>query len=248
MAPTLAHDDIGAGDPIVFLHGITNDRSSWTPVAELLADRFRCVNVDLAGHGESPRTGAYDVFSQAGAVGEFLAEAGLERPLVVGHSYGAFVATLLGTMVPLRGVVNVDQELDTAGFASKIAPFETRLRGDDFERAFAEFWSTLRPDLVPAERRAAAAAHPDPDVVLGVWNAVFDTPPAELAAMIEPALTAFPVPYLAIFGTTISDEERRLLSLVPDVEIEVWDGLGHFVHLVEPERTAARIEEFAGRL
>ncbi len=248
MPTELAHDDIGEGDDIVFLHGITNDRSSWTPVVERLAERFRCVNVDLAGHGGSPRTGGYDVFSQAASVGEFLSAAGLDRPLVVGHSYGAFIATLLGTMAPVRGVVNVDQELDTAGFARRIRPFEARLRGDDFAAAYAEFAATLRPDLVPEERRPATRMRPDPEIVLGVWETVFDTPPADLTAMVEPALAAFPVPYLAIFGAAISDEERRLLSLIPDAEVEEWDGLGHFVHLVDPPRTAARIEEFAGRL
>ncbi len=248
MTTGLAHDDVGEGDPIVFLHGITNDRSSWTPVVDLLADRYRCVNVDLAGHGGSPRTGAYDVFSQAASVGEFLTATGLDRPLVVGHSYGAFIATLLGTMTPVRGVVNVDQELDTAGFAERLAPFEDRLRGDDFESAYADFATTLRPELVPEERRPATRMRPDREVVLGVWETVFDTPPADLTAMVEPALAAFPVPYLAIFGTAISDEERRLLSLIPDVEIEEWDGLGHFVHLVDPSRTAGRIEAFDARL
>ena len=248
MPNELAHDDVGEGDDIVFLHGITNDRSSWTPVVDVLADRFRCVNVDLAGHGGSPRTGAYDVFSQASSVGEFLSTAGLDRPLVVGHSYGAFIATLLGTMAPVRGVVNVDQELDTAGFAARVRPFEARLRGDDFDAAYAEFAATLRPDLVPEDRRPATRMRPDPEIVLGVWETVFDTPPADLTAMVEPALAAFPVPYLAIFGTAISDEERRLLSLIPDAEVEEWDGLGHFVHLVDPPRTAARIEQFAGRL
>lgn len=248
MSTDLAHDDAGTGDPIVFLHGITNRRSSWTPVVELLSARHRCVNVDLAGHGESPRTGAYDVFSQAASVVGFLESRGIDRPLVVGHSYGAFVATLVGTMAAVRGVVNVDQELDTAAFAERIRPFEARLRGDDFDAAYAEFAATLRPDLVPDDRRPMTAMHPDPEIVLGVWETVFDTPPEDLAATVEPALAGFPVPYLAIHGSPITEGERRLLGLIPDVEIEEWAGLGHFVHLVDPERTADRIERFADRL
>lgn len=86
-----AHDDIGEGSALVFLHGITCDRGNWAPVAELLAVEFRCVNVDLPGHGESPRSGAYDVFAQAGAVSSFIAAKGLDRPVLVGHSYGACI-------------------------------------------------------------------------------------------------------------------------------------------------------------
>lgn len=240
----LAHDDTGSGPPIVFLHGITCDRSNWEPVVELLADRFRCVNVDLAGHGESPRNGAYDVFSQAESVGTFLADRGLERPLIVGHSYGAFIATLIGASAPVRGVVNVDQELDTAAFKQRIAPFEARLRGDDFEGAFLEFAATLRPDLVPEDRRELVVMRPDREVVLTVWETVFDTPADDLTAMMEPALASYPVPYLAIYGQTVSEDERRLLGLIPEVEVEEWDGLGHFVMLVDPRRTADRIAAF----
>lgn len=240
----LAHDDSGEGPPLVFLHGIAMDRSSWQPVVDRLRGDFRCVNVDLAGHGESPRTGAYDVSSQAEAVARFVAEAGLDRPVIVGHSYGAFIATLVGASAPVRSIVNVDQELDTTAFAARMAPLEARLRGDDFDAAFAEFVTTLRPDLVPAERRGAAAMRPDRGVVLSVWEAVFDTPPADLAAMVEPVLSAYPVPYLAVYGATVTDDERRLLDLFPQVEIEEWDGLGHFVHLVDPERTADRIRRF----
>lgn len=244
----LAHDDTGDGAPIVFLHGITCDRSNWVPVVELLADRFRCVNVDLPGHGESPRTGAYDVFSQAAAVVEFIEALGLDRPLVVGHSYGAFIATLVGTMAPVRGVVNVDQALDFAAFHEQVRPFEARLRGDDFDAAFAEFVTGLRIDLIPEERRALAAMRPDREVVLGVWETVFDSPAADLNAMVEPALSSYPVPYLAVFGSTISTEERRLQELVPEVVIEEWDGLGHFVMLADPDRTAQRLADFADRI
>lgn len=244
-ATDIAHDDTGAGPDLVFLHGITCDRGNWAPVVDLLAADFRCVNVDLPGHGDSPRTGAYDVFSQAATIAAFIADKGIERPVVVGHSYGAFIATLVGASAPVRGVVNVDQELDTAAFARRIAPLEARLRGDDFEAAFEEFIASLRLDLVPEERRATMVMRPDREVVHGVWGTVFDTPPEDLVAMVEPTLAAYPVPYLAIYGAPVSDEERRLLQLIPDAEVEEWDGLGHFVQLADPERTAARIRRFA---
>lgn len=241
----LAHDDIGSGPALIFLHGIACERSNWAPVAELLADDFRCVNVDLPGHGGSPRTGVYDVFTQAGVVSSFIAEQGLERPVVIGHSYGAFIATLIGASAPVRGVVNVDQELDTAAFARRMAPLAPRLRGDEFDAAFEEFVESLGIDLVPEDRRAGIEMRPDREVVLGVWDTVFDTPPEDLVAMVEPVLAAYPVPYLAIYGTSISAEERRLVGLMPDAEVEEWDGLGHFVQLADPDRTAARIRRFS---
>lgn len=244
----LAFHDNGSGIPLVFLHGIAMDHRSWQPVVDLVSDRYRCVNVDLVGHGGSTHGGAYDVFTQAGAVAELISELDLDRPVVVGHSFGAFTATLLGTMAPVRGVINVDQELDTASFKRSVSPFEPRLRGDDFDAAFAEFVTTLRPDLVPAERRDMATMVPDRDVVLGVWTMIFETPAADLNAMVEPVLASYEVPYLAIFGKPISEEERHMLGLIPGATVEEWDQMGHFVHLVDPKRVAERISAFVESL
>jgi pimeloyl-ACP methyl ester carboxylesterase len=35
-----------------------------------------------------------------------------------------------------------------------------------------------------------------------------------------------------------------VLPLVPNGQVEVWDGHGHFPHLVDPERVARRIADF----
>lgn len=244
----LAYEESGDGTPLVFLHGITMTRAAWRPVVDLLSDTFRCINVDLVGHGESPRTGAYDVFTQANAVGELIGSLGLDRPVLVGHSFGAFTATLLGANAPVRGVVNIDQEMDTASFKRKIAPFEQRLRGDDFVAAFTEFAESMGSGLVQDQWQHLTAMEPDPEIVLGVWTMVFDTPTADLNALVEPVLASYQVPYLAIFGNPVSDEERRLIGNVPDHTIEEWVGLDHFIHLVDPERTSRRIAEFAAGL
>lgn len=240
----LTFEDTGSGTPLVFLHGIAMDHSAWRPVIELLEGSYRCVAVDLVGHGGSTGDGSYDVFTQAGAVAGLIDELALERPIVIGHSFGAFTATLLGTMAPLRGVINVDQELDTGSFKTAVSPYAERLRGQDFDAAFDEFVQTLRPDLVPEERRGSASMVPDRDVVLGVWTMIFDTPVGDLNAMVEPVLSSYQIPYLAIFGDSISGEESRLLDLIPGVSVEEWTGMGHFVHLVDPRRMADRIEAF----
>jgi pimeloyl-ACP methyl ester carboxylesterase len=231
----------------VFLHGITANRHHWDPVVALLAARYRCVNVDLLAHGESPPSESTDLFAQMAAVTGLLQHLGIERPVLLGHSFGGFVATFTATAVPLSGVVNVDQGFDMAGFRAKIAPLEAQLRSDDCEAAFDEFVKrTERPELVPAERQDLLWSNirPHQEVLLSVWSVVFDTPPEELRAQIESTLPAVGAPYLALFGDPISDEEQRLQDLIPDGQVEVWADHGHFPHLVDPERAAHRIAAF----
>ena len=49
----IAWEASGAGPPIVFVHGITEDRHTWHSVVPFLEDGFRCVRLDLRGHGVS---------------------------------------------------------------------------------------------------------------------------------------------------------------------------------------------------
>lgn len=252
MADELAHVVTGPADgvPLVFLHGITANRCHWEPVVALLDERHRCVNVDLLGHGESPDAGGSALLDQVGAVGRLIESLALERPVVIGHSYGGFVATVVATTGAARAVVNVDQPFDMTAFREVLGPLEHRLRGDDFEAAWDDFVAWERVDLVPEERRALAMDNirPRQEVVLEVWSTIFDTPAEDLAAQVEAILPAVGAPYLGIFGAPLSAEEARLQGLIPDGQVEVWDGMGHFVQLVDPDRTALRIDQFVSSL
>ena len=53
----LAYSDDGEGPALVFVHGIGSGRYRWAPVVDRLVDDFRCVSVDLPGHGDSPDEG-----------------------------------------------------------------------------------------------------------------------------------------------------------------------------------------------
>ena len=250
MGEQLAHDDLGTGDPIVFLHGITANRHHWGPVVERLRGSHRCINVDLLGHGDSVAGAAVDLFAQVGGLLGLLEALDLEAPVLVGHSYGGFIATFAATAGTVRGVVNVDQTFDTRAFRTAIEPLAGGLRSDAFAATFDHFLASQRPDLVPPPRQELLHSNMQPrqEVVLGVWGPVLDAPAAELAGQVESVLPSITVPYLGLFGAALSAAEQRLQSLIPQGEVEVWDGSGHFLHLVDPDRMAARVEAFAATL
>jgi pimeloyl-ACP methyl ester carboxylesterase len=246
----LAHDDEGSGLPLVFLHGMGCDRLHWRPVVERLVDRHRCVNVDLVGHGDSPHDGPADLFGQMVALAGLLADLEVTEPVLIGHSFGSAIAIAATAAHPCRGVVNVDQPLDVTIQETLIAPREERLRGEDFEAAFAEIMEHLGLAVIPAERQQRAREHirPRREAVLEAWAAGFDTPPEELAAQVRAVLPSVAVPYLGLFGDPLSEEERSLQGLIPGSTIEVWPGHGHWLQLVDPDRMADRIDAFANSL
>ena len=97
--------------PVVLLHGLASTCRIWDFVAPILAESFSVVAVDQRGHGDSgkPEQG-YGFASVSGDVAALLAGRGIERPVVVGHSWGADVALELAVAKPemLQGIVFVD--------------------------------------------------------------------------------------------------------------------------------------------
>lgn len=107
----LAHHDSGTGErTAVLIHGMMSDHRAWHRVeAELRAEGFRVVTVDLAGHGASPRSRRYSPRRWADDVIETLGEV-LDAPidLIMGHSLGGLVGSLVAERFTPRAAVYVD--------------------------------------------------------------------------------------------------------------------------------------------
>jgi haloalkane dehalogenase len=52
---TMAYEDVGEGDPIVFLHGNPTSSYLWRNIIPHLADSYRCIAPDLIGMGDSDK-------------------------------------------------------------------------------------------------------------------------------------------------------------------------------------------------
>jgi pimeloyl-ACP methyl ester carboxylesterase len=249
----IAWDESGSGAPIVFVHGLTEDRRGWDPVIAHLTDRFRCVRLDLRGHGQSSDAADLSALAMAADIAEVVAEAQIaQAPLVVGHSLGAVVATVYAAQAPTRGVVNIDQSMRFGEFAAALAPLAPRLRDPaTFHETYQLAFGELPASLDPRYRTYLDQLHDDArqSVVLGVWGLVLDSSPDELTAMADTMLAAITVPYHAIHGSDPGPGYADWLTeRVPGpVTVEVWDGDGHYPHLVEPGRLAARLSEISGQ-
>ncbi len=82
----------GSGQPLVLLHGLASNSRIWDLAAPLLARRFRVLALDQRGHGLSDKPDDYDFHAVTGDLQAFIEALSLERPGLVGHSWGANVA------------------------------------------------------------------------------------------------------------------------------------------------------------
>ncbi len=101
----------GDGRPVLLLHGLASTCHIWDLVAPLLAQDFRVAALDQRGHGLSAQVdGGYDFATVSGDAAQFIDSLGWERPVIVGHSWGADVALELAAAKPdlAAGLIFVD--------------------------------------------------------------------------------------------------------------------------------------------
>ena len=101
----------GDGPPVLLLHGLASTCRIWDLTAPLLARRFAVLAIDQRGHGQSgkPDSG-YDFATVGQDAAAVLQAKGIQRPLLVGHSWGADVALELAAAQPglARGLCFID--------------------------------------------------------------------------------------------------------------------------------------------
>ena len=241
----LAYDIEGTGTPVVFLHGLTFDRRTWRPIIDQLDGSVASIAIDLPAHGDSGGEPA-PLESVAEQIHQLLQTLGAERPVVVGHSMAAAIAGLYASAHPARGIVLGDQATEVLPFAQMLHQIAPMLRGPAFDQVWPNIESSLGLDRIPEPTRSLVLGTHKvrQDVVLGYWDQVLNTDPAELQAWIDDKAAGIQVPCLAVFGRPATDGERERLGRLPDAQVEEWAGDGHFVHLVDPGRFATRLSAF----
>ncbi|MDR6889626.1 MULTISPECIES: alpha/beta fold hydrolase [Variovorax] len=121
----LYHVSSGKGVPIVFMHGgLGLDHQYFRPFIDPLADHARIVCYDQLGQGKSDRPASYDelTLERMSADCNALTKAlGIDKFVLVGHSFGGFVALDFALRFPdrLSGLVLSCTAADTASFVQR---------------------------------------------------------------------------------------------------------------------------------
>src|SRR5690242_10744284 len=243
----LAYDLEGSGVPIVFLHGLTFDRRTWRPIIDRVGHEAQSLSIDLPAHGESPGD-PMPLDQVAAEVHDLVTSLGLDDPIVVGHSMSGAIAFIYASTYPTRAVVTVDSGPEVQPFAEIVQQLEPTLRDPGFAQAWTQFEATLGLDRIPEPMWSLVLETHEvqQDVVLGYWEQLFQTGPAELQAWVDEIVESIQVPCLGIFGRSLTGGERERFERLPEVQLEEWEGAGHFVHLVDPDRFVTRLRQFVG--
>ncbi len=244
--------------PLLLVHGLAGSTAWWDPVVPVLARNFRLIRVDLRGHGKSPspRRG-YDTASHARSVAAALDSLGVSRFCAVGHSTGGCVVTALAEQRP-EAVVALTV-IDTAPSPDAVIPQGILSRLALLRVPGRLLWR-LQSEATVCNLLRAGAFFREVDIpadvvenIHGMTHRAFSgTARGSLEYLrlrsIPDRLAAHGVPVQVIFGV----EDRRCSSssateeyrVIPDVRIELLDGVGHTPMLEDPTTTSRLLSTF----
>jgi pimeloyl-ACP methyl ester carboxylesterase len=251
------------GPPILFVHGWSQNHLCWRKQYEsALADEFRLVAYDLRGHGMSDAPLGAEYYSDgklwAADLAAIIDELRLDRPVLVGWSYGSFV---ICDYIRVHGQTRI-AAVNLVEGAVKLG--ETAF-GTLIGRGFVDHFVDATADDLPTNIQAmrsfvrACLVKPvsDDDLEAAVcWNVTVPAPVrANLGARDlddDDVLRALEVPLLVTQGhadtVVLPAMAEHILATCPTAEASWYDGVGHVPHLEEPERFNRELAELTRRV
>jgi len=245
-AGRLAVTDTGSGGlPVVFIHSNAGRREQWA--AQQAHLKQRSVSFDLRGMGESApdaqgRYGAADMADDVHAVANAL---GLERFVLVGHSFGGCVAGEYARNWPARvaGLVMVD----STGTMPPLPPeqleaFRQGTRPESY-RAYMDAWfAPILQNAKPHTRESVMRwLHETPrEVVVGA-----------LESMLAYDSDLVFARYLGPLHTLVVDafiQPNSYHLLYPETSHTAFSGVSHWLMMDAPERFNAELDAFLATL
>jgi pimeloyl-ACP methyl ester carboxylesterase len=252
----------GAGRPVVLIHGNPGSYQDWTRLFGPLAAHLKAIAFDRPGHGLSqrPKHGDATVEVQARLLHDALKQLHVERPIVVGHSWGGALALVYAINYPeeVAGVVLVAPAIyesrDGVSFLTSIPAMPvigdaansmlTPLFGASVVRS--ELKKAFSPDPVPKKYlRSALSEWTAPKKVK--WYSVDDALLNDCLKQFSPRYSEISVPVSILAGDSdliVSEKENaaRLHQALPKSHLIVLPKTGHQIPFTRSQAVVHEIE------
>jgi pimeloyl-ACP methyl ester carboxylesterase len=267
--------DQGSGEALLLIHGFPTASWDWHVVWEALGERYRLIAPDLIGFGFSAKPVAYEysIHDQADLIEGLLAELGVGRIHVLAHDYDDTVAQeLLARREERRRNGGVVPELASVCFLngglfpethrprliqrlllSPLGPLVGRLMSERrFARSFAAiFGPRTRPSSDELHEFWSLVAHNDDPRIAHLFIRYMDERRRFRARWVG-ALQSTRVPLRLINGpedpVSGVHAAERYRELVPDADLVLLEGIGHYPQVEAPQRVVEAYLDFRERI
>lgn len=233
----------GEGRPLILMHGWGCDHTTVRSIAATAAQTHTVYNIDFPGFGGSQEPAeVWGVELYTRLVEDLVRKEGLERPVLIGHSFGGRVSILYASRNEVDKVVLVD----AAGIKPKRS-LKYYLKVYSF-KAGKRFWELLlgkekaqeRVDRMRAKRGSSDYAGASP-MMRRILSKVVNEDLTDRLPLIS-------APTLLIWGendtaTPIADA-KKMSRLIPGSGLVSFPGCGHYSFLDNPIQFRAVLSSF----
>ena len=254
---------MGAGPPVLLLHGTGAATHSWRDLLPLLAAHCTVIAPDLPGHGytEAPAAARLSLPGMARALQGLLQVMDISPVATVGHSAGAAILARMaldGAISPGATVALNGAYLPLGGVPARVfSPLARVLAGlPGLPNLFA--WQAGRPGSV--RQLLASTGSTIDETGVALYARMVAQPKHVAAALgmmahwdLAPLVRDLPR-YRTRLLLAVGTQDRsvppaqaaEVAALVPGARVVAWPGLGHLAHEEQPEQAARMILEHAG--
>ena len=233
----------GEGEPVLLLHGWGCTGEIFKNIQSVLATAYKTYSFDFPGFGASDEpTEVWGVEEYTRLVEQFAKENDIERPALIGHSFGGRVSIVYASRNEANRVVLVD----AAGIKPK-RPLKYYWKVYTF-KTLKWLCNTFLPKekaqaVIDSRRKGAGSS--DYNNASPMMRAILSKVVNEDLTHLMPAIKA---PTLLFWGnldtaTPLSDA-KTMERLIPDAGLVVAHGTGHFSFLENQGLFTAVIKNF----
>lgn len=250
---------MGKGEPLVLVPGLAGSWRLLLPLAHRLARRFQVITYGLRGDGpqllgySGSRCGVWDIGGHADDLASLIDQMGLERPTVLGVSFGGAIALQMAVEHPQRLGSLIVQGADSR--------FPVTIGSSIARRVLERFPLPADNGFLNQFFNLLHGAKPEPGPLVDfVVERIWDTDQSVIAqrlAQLErfdlaDRLWRIDVPTLVLAGSkdaiVPAARQAQLARSIPGARLETLEGAGHIGFLTHRHELARRVVRYLGKV
>ncbi len=240
----------GRGTPVVLMHGWGCNSTTVQSIAAVAAENHTVYSLDLPGFGTpgvvdvlSPEpVEVWGTYDYAAMLEQFVKALNIERPTLIGHSYGGRVAIVYSSRNPVERLVLVD----SAGVKPRRSlKYYFKVYSFKLAKSLAPIFLGKEKGQAYIDARRAKSGSSDYNTSTPKMRAVMSKSVNEDLCHLMPSISA---PTLLLWGendtaTPLADA-KKMERLIPDSAVVSFPGAGHYSFLDARQQFSAVLRSF----